>query len=54
MWQPQVNVHMLAAASIAEEFDPQLARKQDTGLQQVIKITDYSSLNRLLAVTAYV
>ena len=45
---------MLAAASIAEEFVPQPTRKQNTGLYQVIKVSDYSSLNRLLAVTAYV
>ena len=31
-WQPQVNVHMLAATSIVEEFVPQLTRKQDTDL----------------------
>ena len=52
--QPQVNVHMLAAASIAAEFVTQPRRKQDTGLHLVIKVTDYSSLNRLLAVTACV
>ena len=53
-WQPQVNVHTLAAASIAEEFVPQPTRKQATGLHQVIKVTDYISLNRLLAITVYV
>lgn len=34
------------------EVCPTTSRKQRTGLHQVIKITDYSSLNRLLAVTA--
>jgi len=54
-WQPQLNVHLLAAAAIAEEFVPQPAtNEKDTGLHQVINITNYSSLNRLLAVTAYV
>ena len=53
-WQPQINVHMLAAAAIAEEFVPQPTIKEEIGLHHIIKITDYSSLNRLLAVTAYV
>ena len=53
-WQPQTNVHMLAAAAIAEEFVSQAKIKEDIGLHHIIKVTDYSSLNRLLAVTAYV
>lgn len=53
-WQPQINVHMLAAAAIAQEFVPQPTTKEDSGLHHIIQVTDYSSLNRLLAVTAYV
>ena len=49
-WQPQTNIHMLAAAAIAEEFISQATIKEDIGLHHI----DYSSLNRLLAVTAYV
>ena len=45
---------MLAAADIVEEFVPQPTIKEEIGLHHIIKITDHSSLNRLLAVTAYV
>ena len=45
---------MLVAAAIAEEFVPQPTTKEENGLHHIIKITDYSSLNQLLAVTAYV
>ena len=53
-WQSQPDLHLHAAAAIAEEFVPQSPSSQDTGLHQIITLTDYSSLNRLLAVTAYV
>ena len=53
-WQSQPDLHLHAAAAIAEEFVPQSPPSQDTGLHQIITLTDYSSLNRLLAVTAYV
>ena len=53
-WQPQPDLHLHAAAAIAEEFVPQSGLSQDTGLHQVITLTNYSSLNKLLAVTAYV
>ena len=53
-WIPEPSVHMLAAAATAEEFVPQPTTTEGVGLHQVIRLTDYSSLNRLLAVTAYV
>ena len=43
-WQPQINVHMLAAAAIAEEFVPQPTIKEEIDLHHIITITDYSSL----------
>jgi len=52
-WQPEPAIHLHAAAAIAEEFVPQPSACPDTGLHQVIKLTDYSSLPKLLAVTAY-
>ena len=45
--QPQTNVHMLAAAAIAEEFVSQATIKEDNGLHYIIKVTDYSSLNHI-------
>ena len=40
-------------AAIAEELLPQPPACPDIGLHQIIKLTDYSSLPKLLAVTAY-
>ena len=53
-WQPQPTTHLHAAAAIATEFTPQPTGKEDVGLHRAITLTNYSSLNRLLAVTAYV
>ena len=52
-WQPEPAIHLHAAAAIAEEFVPQPLACPDTGLHQIFKLTDYSSLPKLLAVTAY-
>ena len=53
-WQPQPNVHLHATTAVAEEFVQQpVSNEENTGLYQIITLTNYSSLNRLLAVTAY-
>ena len=52
-WQPEPTVHLHAAAAIAGEFTPQPTASPDIGLHQIIKLTNYSSLNKLLAVTSY-
>jgi len=52
-WQPEPAVQLHAAAAIAEEFIPQPSASPAVGLHQIIKLTNFSSFNRLLAVTAY-
>jgi len=52
-WQPEPAIELHAAAAIAEEFVPQPHTHPVGGLHTVINIADYSTLNRLLAVTAY-
>ncbi|XP_065883974.1 uncharacterized protein [Dysidea avara] len=52
-WQMEPAIQLHAAAAIAEEFVPQRPTNQDTGLHQIIKLSNYSSLNKLLAITAY-
>ena len=52
-WQPEAAIDLHAAAAIAEEFVPQRSSKPANGLPTVINISNYSTLNRLLAVTAY-
>ena len=49
---PMVQLH--AAAALSKEFTLQPMAAEGTGLHQAIKLTSFSSLNRLLAVTAYV
>ena len=53
-WQPQPIANLHANATMTKEISPQPMSKQDIGLHQAIKLTNYSSLNRLLVVTAYV
>lgn len=53
-WQPQPTTHLHATATTFTEISPQPTSKEDVGLHQVITLTKYSSLNRLVAVTAYV
>jgi len=52
-WQSEPAIELHAAAAIAQEFTPQPATPTASGLHAVINISDYSTLNRLLAVTAY-
>ena len=52
-WQPEPAIHLHAAAAIVEEFIPQPPASSDIGLHQVIKLSNYSSLSKLLAVAAY-
>ena len=52
-WQPEPQVHLHAAAAIAEEFIPQPPTNLDVGLHKVIQLNNYSSLHKLLAFTAY-
>ena len=52
-WQPEPTIELHAAAAIAEEFIPQPVTHTVSGLPTLINIFDYSTLNRLLAVTAY-
>ena len=52
-WQPEPIIELHAAAAIAEEFTPQPAIHVVSGLHTVIDVSNYSTLNRLLVVTAY-
>ena len=52
-WQPEPTIELHAAAAIAEKFVPLPHTHPVSGLHAVINIADYSTLNRLLAVTAY-
>ena len=53
-WQPEPQIHLLAAAAIVEEFTPQPTTNPDVGLHKIIQLNNHSSLHKLLAVTAYV
>ena len=53
-WQPEPAIDLHAAAAIAKELVPQRSTQPANGLPNVINISDYSTLNRFLAVTAYI
>ncbi|XP_065911201.1 uncharacterized protein [Dysidea avara] len=53
-WQPEPQIHLHAATAIAEEFTPQPPTNPDVGLHKIIQLNNYSSLHKLLAVTAYI
>ena len=48
-WQSQPDLHLHGAAAIAAEFIPHSPPSQDTGLHQIMTLSYYSSLTRLLA-----
>ena len=52
-WQPEPTIQLHAAAAIAQEFIPQPTIPTVSGLNMIINLSDYSTFNRLLAVTAY-
>ena len=45
---------MLAATATAEEFTPTTTSQVTTGLHCIINLSNYSSLDKLIAITAYV
>ena len=54
VWNPQSVSQLHVAAATADEFVPQPpTTNHNTGLHQIMISDNYSSLNRLLAVTAY-
>jgi len=52
-WQPKPSIHLHAATAVVEEFIPEPPTGKDIGLHKVIELSKYSSLPKLLAVTAY-
>ena len=52
-WQPEPTIELRAAAVIAEKFIPQPTIHTTSSLHALINISDCSTLNRLLTVTAY-
>ena len=53
-WHQEPISHLHAVAAIANEFVPDQGMPPDTGLHLIIPLTKYSTLKKLLAVTAYV
>ena len=53
-WQPEPSIHLHAAAAVVKEFIPEPPTGKDIGLHKVIELRKYSSLLKLLAVTAYI
>ena len=53
-WHQEPVSHLHAVAAIANEFVPDQGMPPNTGPHRIIPLTKYSSVRRLLAVTAYV
>ena len=53
-WQPSSSLHLAAATATAAEISPTEYTQENKGLHCIIMLTDYSTFNKLIAVTAYV
>ena len=52
-WQPSSSLQMLAATVTAEEFTPTTSSQVTNGLHCIISLSNYSSFNKLIAITTY-
>ena len=53
-WNPAGISHLHAIIAVTNDFHPATQAVPTEGLHQIIKLVDYSTLNRLLVITAYV
>ena len=53
-WNPAGISHLHAIIAVTNDFHPATQAAPTVGLHQIIKLVDYSTLNRLLVITAYV
>ena len=53
-WQPSSSLQMLAATATAEEFTPIPPSQVTNGLHCIINLSNYSSFDKLIAITTYV
>ena len=53
-WQPSSSLQMLATTTTTKEVTPTESIQETNGLHHIINLTNYSSLGKLIAVTAYV
>ena len=54
VWQHSSISHLHAVAAVSNEFTPHDHTPPNKGLHCIIKVSDYSTLHKLLTVTAYV
>ena len=54
LWQHSSIFHLHAVAAMSDEFSPSEQTPHNTGLRCIIKVKDYSTLHKLLTVTAHV
>ena len=54
VWQHSPISHLHAVAAVSDEFIPSEQTPHNIGLRYIIKVKDYSTLHKLLTVTAYV
>ena len=52
-WQPSSSLQMLSATATAEEFTPTAPSQVTNGLQCIINLSNYSSFDKLIAITTY-
>ena len=53
-WNSSHISHLHTIMAVTGDFVPTTQAAPTTGLHQIIKLTDYSTLNRLIVVTAYI
>ena len=53
-WNPAGISHLHAIIAVTNDFHPATPPAPTVGLHRIIKLVDYSTLNRLLVITAYV